>query len=87
MNFQNVKINVRKIASDETEEVEIRCHEVNNSVREIVSFVKSRQGQLSGTLDGSQYEVPLTDILYIESVDSRTFLYTAKDTDESKQKL
>ena len=87
MNFQNLKLNVRKIKKDEQEEVEIRCHEIDDCVREIVSFVKSRQGQLSGTLDGGQYEIPLTDILYIESVDNRTFLYTAKSTYESKQRL
>ena len=87
MNFQNVKVSIRKIEKNETEEVEIRCHEVNDSVREIVSFVKSRQGQLSGTLEGGQYEIPLTDILYIESVDNRTFLYTAKNAYETKQKL
>ena len=87
MTFQNVKIRVSKVNEREAEEVEIRCCEVNDCVREIVSFVKSRQGRLSGTLDGGQYEVPLTDILYIESVDSRTFLYTAKKTYESKQKL
>ena len=87
MNFHDLKLRISKVKKDEAEEVEIRCHEVNDCVRELVSFVKSRQGRLSGTLDGGQYEVPLTDILYIESVDSRTFLYTAKETYESKQKL
>lgn len=87
MNFQSLKLNVRKIEKNEPETVEIRCHEVDDCVREIVSFVKSRQGQLSGSLDGGQYEIPLTDILYIESVDNRTFLYTAENTYESKQKL
>ena len=87
MNFQNVNVNVRKVNKNETEEVEIRCHEVNDCVREIVSFVRSRQGQLTGTLEGGQYEIPLTDILYVESVDNRTFLYTAENTYEAKQKL
>ena len=87
MTFHDVKINIRKIAEDEPEKVEICCHEEDDCVREIVSFIKSRQGQLTGMLADGVYEIPLTDILYVESVDNRTFLYTADTTYESKQKL
>ena len=80
-------VKVKKISRDEEEMVEIGCHEVNESVREIVTFVKSRQGQLSGTLDGRQYEIPVTDVLYIESVDNKTFIYTARQSYESRQKI
>ncbi|MBQ5417573.1 MAG: LytTR family transcriptional regulator DNA-binding domain-containing protein, partial [Oscillospiraceae bacterium] len=32
-------------------------------------------------------ELPITDVLYIESVDNRTFLYTDTDTYETREKL
>lgn len=87
MNFQNPEIKVRIIKEDDREGIDIRCHQVNDAVNEIVTFVKSRQGQLSGTIDGERYEVPISDVVYIESVDNRTFIYTAKKTYESRQKL
>lgn len=87
MNFQNPEIRIRKIKETEPEAVEIRCHEENDTVKEIVTFIKSMQGQLTGNIDGSRYEIPITEIIYIESVDNRTFLYTADKTYETKQKL
>lgn len=87
MNFQNPEIRVNKINVSETETVEIKCHEINDAVREVVSFVKSRQGQLEGIHEGSRFEIPVTDIVYIEAVDNRTFIYTAKESYESRQKL
>ncbi|MDO5154720.1 MAG: LytTR family DNA-binding domain-containing protein [Eubacteriales bacterium] len=87
MNYQSMEIKLKQIKSEEPEQIEIRCHEVNDCVREIVAFVKSRQGQLSGNMDGRQYEIPITDVLYVESVDNRTFIYTMKKSYETKQRV
>ncbi len=78
---------ITKIEREKPELLEIHCHSVSDEVREIIAFVKSRQGQLSGTLDERQYEISVTDIYYIESVDSHTFFYTQGKVYESKQKL
>lgn len=80
-------LKIKKIQPEEKEVVEIRCYEINDTVKEIVAFVKSRQGQLSANLDGQQFEIPIMDVLYIDSVDNRTFVYTAKQSYEIKQKL
>lgn len=61
------------LGSEERECIVLYCHEVNDLVREIVSFVKSRQGQLSGSMDGKLYEIPITDIYYVEAVDNKVF--------------
>ncbi len=87
MNFLKTGISVRVIGRDEPEMVEIRCYEEDENVREIVAFVKSRQGVLSGNDGGNRYEIPVADVIYIESVDSRTFLYTSDRTYETRQKL
>lgn len=71
----------------EPEVVEIHCHKISDEVKEIVAFVKSRQGQLTGTLDDRQFEIPVGDIFYIESVDNKTFLYTQNKVYETRQKL
>lgn len=82
-----MEIRLKKIVGNETDTVEIRCHEVNDEVKEIVAFVKSRQGQLSGSMNGRQYEIAVGDILYVESVDNRTFLYTAEQSYETRQRV
>ena len=82
-----MKLEVRKIPETEPEMVEIRYHWVTDEVQEIISFVKSRQGQLSALQDGKRYEVPVADLFYAESVDDRVFLYTAADSYEIRMKL
>lgn len=85
--FHNMDIKISKIPEAETELVDIRCHEETESVREIADFVRSRQGMLSGTLEGRQYAVAVSEIMYIESVDNRTFIYTESKVYESKQRI
>ena len=82
-----MKLEMRKIPESEPEMMEIRYHWVTDEIREIVSFVKSRQGQLSATRDGKRFEVPVVDLVYAESVDDRVFLYTASDSYEIRMKL
>ena len=82
-----MEIRLRKIAKEQPEEIEIRCHEITEEIREIVTFIKTRQGQLTGVQEGKQYEIPVLDVCYIEAVDNRVFLYTAKQVYETKQKL
>ena len=82
-----MELKVRRVPIEEPEVLEIRCHKVSDDVQEIISFVKSRQGQISTEKDGRRIEIPLIDIFYAESVDNRLFVYTAKDSYEVKLKL
>lgn len=82
-----MEIRLLKIARNEKEKLEIYCHEVTEEVKEIVTFVKSRQGQLTGVLEGNQYEVPVTDVYYIEAVDDNVFIYGKENVYETRQRL
>lgn len=82
-----MEIKIFKITKEQPEQLEIRCHEITEQVREIVTFVKSRQGQLNGVINGKQYEIPVMDIYYIEAVDSKVFLYSSKKVYETKQRI
>lgn len=82
-----MNVRVRKIGNNLEEVVEVQCYEVTEEVREIVHFVKSRQGQLTGNRDGRQYEIAVMDIYYIEAIDNRAFIYCSKDVYETKEKL
>ncbi len=78
---------ITRIQRNQPEFLEIHCHTVNDEVREIIAFVKSRQGQLTGTADDRLYEIAVSDIFYIESVDNKGFIYTKEKVYETRQKL
>ena len=80
-------INISQIKKDEKERLEIYCHTISNEITEIVRFVKSRQGQLTGIIEGAQYEIPVSDVFYIEGVDNKVFIYCEKQVYEIRQKL
>lgn len=82
-----MEVQITKVLKEQQELVSILCHEVTDEVMDIANFVKSRQGQISGTLEGKEYELSLSDIYYFESVDNRTYLYTKDKVYESRQKL
>ena len=82
-----MEVKVLKVGEEMTEVVEIRCHRINAQVSEIVAFVQSRQGQISGACDGMQYEIPIVNLYYVEAVEGKVFLYSAKQVYETKQKL
>ena len=78
---------ITKIGKDQPEYLEIHCYKISDEVREIIAFVKSRQGQLTGTADERQYEIAVSDVFYIESVDNKTFIYTKNKVYETRHKL
>lgn len=78
---------ITKAEKTQPEVVEIHCHKISDEVKEIVAFVKSRQGQLTGSIDDRQFEIPVSDIFYIEAVDNKTFIYTQSKVYETRQKL
>ena len=85
-----IKVRVETIDSNETEEIVIKCHEINAEVLEIMKKLQvndSRPTSLVGTKDEQIYTIKLKDILYIEATENKTFIYCANDFFESKLKL
>lgn len=82
-----MNIRIRTIDGREEEYIEIGCHERSGRINEIITFVKGLDGSVGGTKGDKQYEIPITDIFYIESVDNRTFIYSFKDSYETSLKL
>lgn len=82
-----MEIKILKIRETEQEKLEIHCHNITEQIKEIVTFVKTRQGQLTGIMENKQYEIPVVDVHYIEAVDNKVFIYSSKKVYETKQKL
>ena len=56
-------------------------------IEKIISAVQMAASRLSGSMDGIIYQIDLSEILYIESVDRKTFIYTEKEIFESPKRL
>ena len=82
-----MNVRIEQTGKEQEELVLIRCHAVTEEVRDIAAFAKSRSGSLTASADERQYEVAVTDVCYIESVDGKTFLYTNERVFESAHRL
>ncbi len=80
-------VRIEQVEKEEEELVLIRCRAVTEEVREIAAFVRSRQGSLSATADAKRYEIAVSEVCYIESVDGKTFLYTNERVYETAYRL
>ena len=80
-------IKVKMILDEETEYIEIGCHKKDERVNEIVRFVKLHQGSVEAVKEEKTYQIPLSDIYYIESIEDKTFIYLMKDCYESRKRL
>lgn len=85
--MERMEVEIEQVGREKKELVLIRCHAVTEEVREIAAYVKSRQGSLTGIKDNDQYEIAVSGIYYIESVDGRTFIYTKKQIYETPYRI
>lgn len=57
-------------------EVIVRYSEMDHETSRVIDFLKNNDKKLSGSVDGSVVIIDRSSILYIESVDGKTFAYT-----------
>ena len=68
-------------------EVILNCAEENAAVRRIVEGIRQLDGSLTVTCRGETLRLELDRILYMETVDRRTFLYTEQQAYETDRRL
>ena len=61
------------------DELILRYQNLNQEVERIMDFMSFSEKKLVGTKEGSQIVVDVKQILYIESVDRKTFVYSADE--------
>lgn len=61
------------------DELILRYQNLNQEVEHIMNFMSFSEKKLVGTKDGFQIVVDVKQILYIESVDRKTFVYLEDD--------
>lgn len=88
----NTKGNLMKIIVNEDpaiEEMEVVFHvpHIDAEVFEAVSRLRLHDQKLTGQVDGATHIVLAKDVLYFESMDKRTFFYTADGVFETPMRL
>lgn len=70
-----MKVTINQNANIKGTEVIINCPALDCRVRNLAGFIQQYSASLEGVIDGAIYYVPLDSILYIDSVDRKTFFY------------
>ena len=67
--------------------VEIHCISADENIHRLKKYIAAYGSTLSGKANGETMIVPIGEILYFESVDGRTFIYTRDNVLETDKKL
>ena len=82
-----MKITLNQDPSYPETEVIINCSQADEDILRLVAMLRVYQKKLVGILDGERHLLDVKDILYIDTADKKTFLYTEKAVYESALRL
>ena len=68
-------------------EITINCQKTDESIVNIISLLKIFNKKITGIKEGERFILDVQKILYIDTVDKKTFFYTSKDIYETPLKL
>ena len=81
-----MKVTIKKDIESGTA-VEIHCREVTSETERLERYISRFDERLTASENGSTYNVQIDEILYIESVDKKTFLYTKGHVLQTEKRL
>ena len=82
-----MKIHIVYDENAEEPEVTVVCREITDEVSRLLQVAGSRDDRLTGTKDGQTFLLRDADVVYIDTVDKRIFLYTSGDIYETGLRL
>ena len=68
-------------------EVVVRCRQLDDTVLSLLARLRVYDAKLSGERDGATYVLAAADVLYADTADKKTFLYTADAVYETPLRL
>ena len=81
-----MEIEIRKHIEEKTRVI-IECKEVTNNIQKLQSYIRAFDNRILTKKEDEMVFVEMSDILYFETVDNRTFLYMKDEVVEVKQRL
>lgn len=82
-----MKITIQTSEKVTDTEVKIMCNSITPEIEKIISILKVLDKQLAATKANETYFLSISDILYIETVDKKIFVYTKDNIYETEMKL
>lgn len=82
-----MKIQVNESSTHEEIEIVINCKRVNKDIEKVMAMLRVLDLKLTGMKDKETYILEASKILYIDTVDKKTFFYTEKEVYETALKL
>ena len=68
-------------------EIDIRYSSMTQPLNRIVQYIRQQEYLIQGIFEKKLYQIPLNEVLYFETVDKKTFMYTQKKIFECKKTL
>ncbi|MDR0878251.1 MAG: LytTR family transcriptional regulator, partial [Treponema sp.] len=68
-------------------EITVICNRMTDDIEKLLAAIRMLDMKLTGRKDKRHYVLEAADIIYIESTDRRTFLYTVENVYESPFRL
>lgn len=60
---------------------------MTKSLNRIIQYIRQQEYLIQGIFENKLYQIPLNEVLYIETVDKKTFIYTKQKVFECKKIL
>jgi len=68
-------------------EITVNCNRISDDIEKLLAAIRLLDMKLTGRKDGRQFILEASDVIYIDSIDKHTFLYTLNCVYESSLKL
>lgn len=82
-----MKISIHTDASVLETEISISCSRLTPEIDKVLSLLRMMDRQLTGQRDGEIFIIDLDSVLYIDTADKKTFIYTGTEVYESSLRL
>lgn len=82
-----MKIEINEDSSLQNTEITINCRKIDAEILKIVALLRVMDQKITGVKDDKTYLLDASKILYIDTVDKRTFFYTAHEVYETPLRL
>ena len=82
-----MKININVDSSYAETEIMINCSSVSDELERVIATLRALDSKLTGLKNGQTFILEASQILYIDTVDKKTFLYAESEVYESSLRL
>lgn len=82
-----MRISIDANESIEELEISIKCTRITQDIEKIISMIRMLDMKLTVQKKGEIFIIDIDKVLYIDTVDRKTFIYTSKDVYESDLRL